>query len=161
MTNTSAATKQECNRRHPHVNCPARNTTCNNCGKVGHFAKVCRSASKRTAFVSVTSLVGSSSSSTATELENAIVEAKINGTNITALIDTGSSLSFIDERLCKTLQLKPLPADGKVLMASTSFQSRLTGYTIAYIELHGFRYSTSKLHILPNACTDTSSNREH
>ncbi|KRY22914.1 Retrovirus-related Pol polyprotein from transposon gypsy [Trichinella patagoniensis] len=158
MTNTSAATKQECyfcgNRRHPRVNCPARNTTCNNCGKVGHFAKVCRSASKRTAFVSVTSLVGSSSSSTATELKNAIVEAKINGTNITALIDTGSSLSFIDERLSKTLQLKLLPADGKVLMASTSFQSRLTGYTIADIELHGFRYSNSKLHILPNACTD-------
>ncbi|KRZ96753.1 Retrovirus-related Pol polyprotein from transposon 17.6 [Trichinella sp. T8] len=155
MTNTSVATKQECyfcgNRRHPRVNCPARNTTCNNCGKVGHFAKVCRSASKRTEFVSVTSLVGSSSSSTATELENAIVEAKINGTNITAQIDTGSSLSFIDERLCKTLQLKLLPADGKVLMASTSFQSRLTGYTIADIELHGFRYSSFKLHILPNA----------
>ncbi|KRY49099.1 Retrovirus-related Pol polyprotein from transposon gypsy [Trichinella britovi] len=153
MTNTSAATKQECyfcsDRRHPRVNCPARNNTCNNCGKVGHFAKVCRSASKRTAFVSVTSLVGSSSSSTATELKNAIVEVKINGTNITALIDTGSSLSFIDERLTGTTS-----SDGKVLMASTSFQSRLTGYTIADIELHGFRYSKSKLHILPNACID-------
>ncbi|KRX78435.1 Actin, acrosomal process isoform [Trichinella sp. T6] len=105
-------------------------------------------------------LIGSSSSSTATELKNAIVEAKINGTNITALMDTGSSLSFIDERktlcmqLCKTLQLKLLPADGKVLMASTSFQSRLTGYTIADIELHGFHYSSSKLHILSNSCTD-------
>ncbi|KRX35170.1 Retrovirus-related Pol polyprotein from transposon gypsy [Trichinella murrelli] len=101
MTNTSAAIKQECyfcgKRRHPRANCPARNTTCNNCGKVGHFAKVCISVSKRTAFVSVTSLVGSSSSSTASELKNAIVEAKINGTNITALMDTGSSLSFIDE----------------------------------------------------------------
>ncbi|KRX13315.1 Retrovirus-related Pol polyprotein from transposon 17.6, partial [Trichinella nelsoni] len=80
MTDTSAVIKQEC-------------YFC------GHFAKVCRSASERTAFVSVTSLVGSSSSSTATELKNAIVEPKINGTNITALIDTGSSLSFIDERL--------------------------------------------------------------
>ncbi|KRY15368.1 Actin, acrosomal process isoform [Trichinella patagoniensis] len=133
MTNTSATMKQECyfcgKRRHPRANCPVRNTTCNNCGKVGHFAKVCRSVSKRTAFVSVTSLVGSSSSSTATELKNAIVEAKINGTNITALMDTGSSLSFIDERqtLC---------------------------YTIADIELHGFHYSSSKLHILWNACTD-------
>ncbi|KRZ96864.1 Retrovirus-related Pol polyprotein from transposon [Trichinella sp. T8] len=39
-------------------------------------------------------------------------------------------------------------------MASTSFQSRFTGYTIAYIELHGFHYSSSKLHILSNACTD-------
>ncbi|XP_003370755.1 zinc knuckle protein [Trichinella spiralis] len=101
ITNTSAAIKQEyyfCEkRRHPRANCPARNTTCNNCGKVGHFANVCRSASKRTASVSVTSLISSSSSSTATELKNAIVEAKINGANITALIDTGSSLSFIDE----------------------------------------------------------------
>ncbi|KRY45454.1 Retrovirus-related Pol polyprotein from transposon gypsy [Trichinella britovi] len=130
MANTSAAIKQECyfcgKRRHPRANCPARNTTCNNCGKVGHFAKVCISVSKRTAFVSVTSLVGSSSSSTASELKNAIVEAKINGTNMTALMDTGSSLSFIDER-----------------------------YTIAYIELHGFHYSSSKLHILSNACTDS------
>ncbi|KRX40031.1 Retrovirus-related Pol polyprotein from transposon gypsy [Trichinella murrelli] len=152
MTNTSAAIKQECyfcgKRRHPRVNCPTRNTTCNNYGRVGHFAKVCRSASKRTVSISVTSLISSSSSSTATELKNAIVEAKINETNITALIDTGSSLSFIDERLCKTLEMKLLPADGKVLMASTSFQSRLTGCAI---ELHGFHYSNSKLHVLPNA----------
>ncbi|KRZ72456.1 Retrovirus-related Pol polyprotein from transposon 17.6 [Trichinella papuae] len=158
ITNTSAAIKQVCyfcgKRRHPRVNCPARNTTCNNCGKVGHFAKVCKSASKRTASASVTSLICSSSSPTATELKNAIVEAKINGTNISALIDTGSSLSLIDERLCKTLELKLLPTDGKVLMASTSFQSRLKGYAIADIELHGFHYSNSKLHILPNACTD-------
>ncbi|OUC46565.1 zinc knuckle, partial [Trichinella nativa] len=101
MTNTSAAIKQECyfcgKRRHPRVNCPTRNTTCNNYERVGHFAKVCRSASNRTASVSVTSLISSSSSPTATELKNAIVEAKINETNITALIDTGSSLSFIDE----------------------------------------------------------------
>ncbi|KRZ96710.1 Retrovirus-related Pol polyprotein from transposon gypsy [Trichinella sp. T8] len=152
MTNTSAAIKQEyyfCGKRqHPRANCPTRNTTCNNYGRVGHFAKVCRSASKRTVSVSVTSLISSSSSSTATELKNAIVEAKINETNITALIDTGSSLSFIDERLCKTLEMKLLPADGKVLMASTSFQSRLTGCAI---ELHGFHYSNSKLHVLPNA----------
>ncbi|XP_003370003.1 zinc knuckle protein [Trichinella spiralis] len=102
MTNTSAAIKQEyyfCGkRRHPRANCPARNTTCNNCGKVGHFAKVCRSASKRTVSVSVTSLISFSSSSTATELKNVIVEAKINEINITALIDIGSSLSFIDDQ---------------------------------------------------------------
>ncbi|KRX33791.1 hypothetical protein T05_12928 [Trichinella murrelli] len=104
--------------------------------------------------VSVTSLISFSTLSTATEFKNAIVEATINGTNITALIDTGNSLSFIDERLSKTLQLKLLPADGKVLMASTSFQSRLTDYAMADIELHGFHYSSSKLHILPNAYTD-------
>ncbi|KRY59825.1 Retrovirus-related Pol polyprotein from transposon [Trichinella britovi] len=107
MTNTSAAIKQEyyfCGkRRHPRANCPTRNTTCKNYGRVGHFAKVCRSASKRTVSVSVTSLISSSSSSTATELKNAIVEAKINETNITALIDTGSSLSFIDERLSQNI----------------------------------------------------------
>ncbi|KRZ14517.1 hypothetical protein T11_4705 [Trichinella zimbabwensis] len=94
MTTTSAAIKQECyfceKQRHPLVNCPAKNTTCNNCAKVGHFAKVCRSASIRTASVSVTSLISSSFSPMATELKNAVVESKINGTNITALIDTGS-----------------------------------------------------------------------
>ncbi|KRZ75194.1 Retrovirus-related Pol polyprotein from transposon gypsy [Trichinella papuae] len=158
ITNTSAALKQECyfcgKQRNPRVNCPERNTTCNNCGKVGHFAKVCKSASKRTACVSVMSLIISSSSPTTTELKNAIVEAKPNGTNISALIDNGSSLCFIDERLYKTLELKLLSADGKLLMASTSFQSRLTGYAIADIELHGFHYSNSKLHVIPNACTD-------
>ncbi|XP_003370497.1 conserved hypothetical protein [Trichinella spiralis] len=66
--------------------------------------------------------VGFYFSSPNNELKHAIVKAEINETNITALIDTGSSLSFIDERLCKTLQKKVFPADGKVLMASTSFQ---------------------------------------
>ncbi|KRY38399.1 Actin, acrosomal process isoform [Trichinella spiralis] len=40
MTNTSAAIKQECyfcgKGRHPRINCPASNISCNNCGKVGY-----------------------------------------------------------------------------------------------------------------------------
>lgn len=37
-----------CNRTHPFKKelCPALNTTCRSCGKVGHFAEVCRSEKK-------------------------------------------------------------------------------------------------------------------
>ncbi|XP_003367280.1 putative ribosome-binding factor A [Trichinella spiralis] len=85
-----------------------------------HVITVGKSASKRTASVSVTSLISSSTLSTANEFKNAIVEATINGTNITAMSDIGSSISFIDERLCKTLQLKLMPVEGKFFMDSTS-----------------------------------------
>ena len=55
VTNVSSAVKfqetnfsqQKCyfcgDKRHPRINCPAKTSTCNKCGKNGHFAKVCRS----------------------------------------------------------------------------------------------------------------------
>ena len=29
--------------KHPHNSCPAKDSTCNNCGKIGHYAWVCKS----------------------------------------------------------------------------------------------------------------------
>ena len=45
ITKKSDSTCYNCGFSYPHKDqlCPARNATCNLCGKHGHFAKVCRS----------------------------------------------------------------------------------------------------------------------
>ena len=44
-TVSSISTNQKCFfcglRRHPRSKCPAKDSSCNKCGKVGHYAKVC------------------------------------------------------------------------------------------------------------------------
>ncbi|XP_003373984.1 conserved hypothetical protein [Trichinella spiralis] len=61
-------------------------------------------------------------------------------------------LSFVDERLCETVKLRILPTGGKILM--TSFRSKLTGYAMDGMELRGFHYANSRLHVLSNLFTE-------
>lgn len=48
---SAAATNNKCLfcgfDRHPRFKCPAKDAVCNNCGKKGHFRKVCRSKSSK------------------------------------------------------------------------------------------------------------------
>ena len=88
------------NRYHPRNSCPARELTCHVCGKRGHFGKVCRSGKR----------VGNSNRLNPTNdrqqtaanmypphtLSDSIINVKVNNFPITALIDSGSSNSFID-----------------------------------------------------------------
>ncbi|KRZ30039.1 hypothetical protein T4C_12962 [Trichinella pseudospiralis] len=134
----SAAVKQKCyfclKLWHPHVNCCAGRATFSNCGKVCYFTKVCRSASRKTDSASA-NLAGSICSFS----QAAVTELK-------------KLLSFVDERLCETLKISP--TNGKILMASTSLKSKVTGYAIVDMALRTFCYANFKLHVLSNTCIE-------
>lgn len=103
------------NKRHLRRDCPAADSICLSCGKKGHFAKVCRSKSQRNAAI----LTGNNSSETlscitssaaANNLSKATVSVVINNSILArALIDTGSTASFIDKRLVDHYRLINLP----------------------------------------------------
>ena len=82
---------------HPRSKCPARDSTCSNCQKKGHYKRVCRSkrqgepataALNRPALATVQSIA-------AKTLSKVCVDITINDKQIKALVDSGSSDCFI------------------------------------------------------------------
>ncbi|XP_068205370.1 uncharacterized protein [Palaemon carinicauda] len=90
------------NNRHPRTQCPAKDAVCLKCKKQGHYAKVCRSvkqasgsSSPKYSSAMLASIVGASPKC----LEKSITPLKLNGSPVSALIDTGSSDSFVRHNL--------------------------------------------------------------
>ena len=84
--------------RHPRRRCPARNATCGNCGKKGHYAKVCQSPTEKPTSAAMPMLASVSAASPGC-LEKAVCDIRINRSNARALVDTGSSESFVSSEL--------------------------------------------------------------
>uniref|UniRef100_A0A2C9LKT8 Peptidase A2 domain-containing protein n=1 Tax=Biomphalaria glabrata TaxID=6526 RepID=A0A2C9LKT8_BIOGL len=113
----SAATSKRCffcrNSLHQRFRFPARDSTCNLCSKRGHFQKVCRSTrqtlkSITSAIVkaddetSRTTTVGFSWASTpASGLTKSTISILVNGVPLKALVDAGSSESYISSSIAK------------------------------------------------------------
>lgn len=139
------------NNRHPRANCPARDVTCNKCSKRGHFAKVCRSnKSDISASIFTPNIVLASVG----ELTKATIDAKVNDYKVKALIDTGSTESFISKSITDKIGLKIVPSNSVVSMASTSLQTQICGYCIVELIVKGKLYPNSKLSVMPDLCKD-------
>ncbi len=90
------------NRPHARSICPAREAICDKCKKKGHYQKVCRSSAP----VSIDSVHTQSAyitlAVTGKSLHNSCVGISVEGKTVTALIDSGSTHSFIHPDLVKT-----------------------------------------------------------
>ncbi|XP_066979054.1 uncharacterized protein [Macrobrachium rosenbergii] len=110
--------------------CPARAVTCNNCGKTGHFAKVCRSKAKTSDSTTATLYNPTLLTLAATfpkNLSHAATDITVNGHSLKALIDSCSSDSFISEKVAQKLKLTVVPASKEISMASASFNTSSLG----------------------------------
>ena len=134
---------------------PARNSNCNNCGKKGHYAKVCKSRASPGSTASMfTPTLCSVTASCPKSLEHASIKVLINGTELTALIDSGSSESFISEIMAKKLCLKLHPSTQKISMALTTLRTHILGHCFADISINQVAYSSVRLGILKDLCSD-------
>ncbi|XP_033114041.1 uncharacterized protein LOC117114483 [Anneissia japonica] len=103
--------------KHPRSNCPAREESCRKCGKVGDFARMCRSSSntntQRKSTVSALfdnrPYMAAATSSTMS-LSRSMTEIKVNGKTANCLVDSGSTDSFIHPSFVKKLKLTLKPA---------------------------------------------------
>ena len=159
-TSTAALQIQTCyfcgNSRHPRNFCPARNKTCTYCQKVGHFSKVCLRAktNKSKSTSASTHVIATASSRFPYCLSKAVIKVLINDTSANALIDTGSSDSFLDLNFAKEHKFNIFACQGQVSMASTEFSTDFQGYCFINLKMLNETYQKFKIFVLSNLCTD-------
>ena len=85
----------------------------------------------------------------------ATVSVKINDRHsFTALLDTGSSDNFINEKLISVIQPTVHPRSANVSMASSTLAKQTKGYCVSNLTVEGRDYEDVELSILPDLCTD-------
>ncbi|GFY23919.1 putative retrovirus-related pol polyprotein from transposon opus [Trichonephila clavipes] len=113
-SSSSFSRSQKCffcgNDFHSRTLCPARDVTCRKCGKKGHYQRVCKSRHGRNSsnVVASSNTLAAISGSTHC-LQKSIIKALVNNIQLSALIDTGSSLSFLNEKYVAKCKLKIEP----------------------------------------------------
>ena len=144
--------------RHPRAACPARNEVCRTCGKMGHWAKVCNS---KTSAATRRLDVGNSSSTTGQDSEpedtttvaSSVICATatrnkktvyttviINGVaESEAMIDSGSTHSFITATLANKLQL-PVTWNASTTRVANNSTISTRGHTTANIDMLQHQY---------------------
>ena len=143
--------------RHPRARCPARDKSCILCSKVGNFATVCNSNVRKEQVhnklgdnVSSQSRASNShlsalSSRVPDTLKDSVVNVKVNETSLLfALIDTGSSDSFISYKHVKFLKLKVYECNRVIIMAANNHSSSVMGHCFVYLEFEGHKHPNTK-----------------
>lgn len=145
------------NKQHSRTVCPAREAICHLCSKRGHFSKVCQS--KRTTVntkstsasaVSLSQLLAAAPGS----LFKSLIKVDINGTSADALIDTGSTDTYISEAFTSEAKIPVFSGTGCISMASTSLQSHISGYCFVNMKVLGHHYPNLRISILKDLCAD-------
>ena len=142
------------------ASCPARDATCHNCSKVGHFAKVCQSATRNASLNAIYKpSLCAITAACPDNLNHASVEIIVYGSNQTtqrmdSLIDTCSSDTFISEKAFNKLGLKLTPAAKTVTMALTTMESNAIGYCYLTFTVNDQTYKNVKADVMRDLCSD-------
>ena len=113
--------------------------------KKGQFSNVCKSKSAKTTNASIftTSLCAIH------KMPGCLTQAGLTGlianTEVSALIDTGSSSSFINAGIAKRLGMKIIPCYKNISMASSSSIENPHGYCNTDVQINGSDYNDVKL----------------
>ena len=144
------------NSNHPRSRCPARDAVCSKCQKKGHFAKVCRSKKISKNKVSAAAWSPTLATVGAPEsLSKSLGTVTVEGLEVKALFDSGSTESFIHPRLVEKAALTIHPSSGTVSMAtSVSSTVSITGTCTANLTYQGREYAGYHLSVLPGLCAD-------
>ena len=94
-----------------------------------------------------------SNPSSQVRLAKTMVDIRVNGVPLKALVDTGSCASYIDHEVACQLQLSLAPSQEVVHLASVaSVKSR--GTTVVRLELDNHQYNNFHFGVLPNMCAN-------
>ena len=140
------------NQYHQRCNCPTREVICNNCGVKGHFAKVCL-FKKRQHYI-LQQYVQWEYLPFSLLVSHAAVIVTRNGHELTALIDSCSSESFISEDAVKQLGLEIPPSSRNIVMAFTTMNTSITGCCTITLTLVDNVDNGICLSVLKDLCSD-------
>ena len=131
--------------------CPARYVVCNHCSRVGHYSRVCKSppAKPVTASLLCTSTGGSPQS-----LSQAITKVNLNGHVLNALLDSGSSESFISRNVALKLNLVVTPSSKNITMALNTLNTQTCGSCVVNLMMGKEKYQSVTLRVLKDLCCE-------
>lgn len=148
--------------------CPAKNETCLNCSKIGHYARCCperRSKSAASAWFFCATIkqqtteeedkICSTAQNEAPEcLKKATMKVYVNGHKVTALFDTASSDSYIREDLISRFKLQSKPMrEEKIGLASEKVSINVSKYCSVNVVVKGEHYREVQLKVMNNLCS--------
>ena len=83
------------------------------------------------------------------DLQKAVVKIEVKEHTVEAVIDTGSTDSFMSQKLASKLQLSVSPVTSVVTMVDSSLQAKVVGYSIVNLKIaDNYFYENVKLSIL-------------
>ena len=144
------------NSNHPRSRCPTHDAVCSKCQKRGHFAKVYRGKNIVKNKVSAATWSPTLAAVGAPEsLSKSLGTVTIEGLEVKALFDSGSTESFIHARLVEKAALTVRPSSSSVSMAtSVRSTASITGTCAANLSYQGREYAGYSLSVLPGLCAD-------
>ena len=178
----SSALKTSCffcdGSNHKRALCPARSRVCFNCGKQGHFAKLCQSPKKKQSSRSTAAIsqkqdsnqdntddnleIATFTSSKSLNNDKVNVPVMINGILAHGLIDTGAKNNHVDSGFCRRTNLKVSSADKsfKVDLEVKGSSAKTIGSCTTQVELLGQSYAGIEFLVMNNLLWDVILGRE-
>ena len=136
---------------HARSLCPAKNSQCRKCTKTGHYARMCKS--NITSTVASVNVTGINDFHYPVSLKPAKIGVTITGNEYPALVDTGSTDSFISMELAKKLKLKFYKNGRSITFASKSHNEKCKYYALLDFKIGEAAYSNHRFLILDNLCS--------
>ncbi|XP_048582652.1 uncharacterized protein LOC125561897 [Nematostella vectensis] len=146
------------NKKHPRPKCPALEAICNKCQKKGHFAKVCKGKAvpkERVSAATWSPILATLTANPPKSLSKSCGVVNIQGLQVKALFDSGSSESYIHPSLVEQASLTVQPSSSTVSMATSSTGAiKVSGTCTVDLTYQGRRYEGLKFSVLPGLCAD-------
>ena len=148
------------NRPHSRSICPAREAICNKCKKK-EIIRVCRSnasaSNDSTHVQSAYTTLAASKYTAGKLLHSSCAGISVEEKTLSALINSGSTHSFIHPDLVEQHSMMVYPTQEDITMSTLAFSTKMQGYCLTDMTLNDRLYSNVKLYILYillNLCTD-------
>lgn len=121
--------------------CPTRKVAYNNCGKIGHYSKVCKSESGKSLMATIYELTLSKIMATIPEsISQASTNVFINKHKLIVPLDSGSPVSFINVIIASKLNVKIEPQNQEISMALTNINTQTNGFCFIELKLNNNHY---------------------
>ena len=141
--------------------CPAVEKNCFNCGKLGHFSKVCR---QRPTYVSSLPVPEEQKQNEGNDdkilasapacLQRTVISCAINNIKLDGLLDSGASENFISEKVVLDIGLRRHGKVSQVSMASSQLNAPVLGSVTTNLIIDGRVYNNLSFGVVPGLCSD-------
>ena len=149
---------------HPRSSCPALNVTCRTCGIAGHFQQVCKKRNRQGLKGKPQQQYqqyqpgpreGNVLAAARPFLPDATINVKVNESDTLALIDSGSTFTFMNGELVSKLGLSVDKSTKKqISLASRLHSCQVEGSVLVDLVVAGHLHPNFKVLVMSSLCSD-------